>query len=61
MKLSQRLRDYGLYLRGSTQLDPAEIDRALADWCASKTAAEVVEILEAERVPEAIEIKGRDP
>ena len=26
MKLSQRLRDYGLYLRGSTQLDPAEIE-----------------------------------
>jgi crotonobetainyl-CoA:carnitine CoA-transferase CaiB-like acyl-CoA transferase len=28
-----------------------EIDKALAEWCASKTAAEVVEILEAERVP----------
>jgi crotonobetainyl-CoA:carnitine CoA-transferase CaiB-like acyl-CoA transferase len=27
------------------------IDRALADWCASKPAAEIIEILEAERVP----------
>jgi len=29
----------------------ARIDKALADWCASRDAREVVEILEAERVP----------
>ena len=29
----------------------AELDKALADWCASKPASEIVDILEAERVP----------
>ena len=29
----------------------AQIDRALAEWCASKPAEEIVDILEAQRVP----------
>lgn len=41
------------------------IDKALADWCAKHTAAEVVEILEAERVPVGlvynVEDQMRDP
>ncbi|TXS89490.1 CoA transferase [Parahaliea maris] len=41
------------------------IDKALADWCAAHTAAEVVEILEAERVPVGlvynVEDQMRDP
>lgn len=42
-----------------------EIERALADWCAGRTAVEVVDILEAERVPVGlvynVEDQLRDP
>ncbi|WP_116367320.1 CaiB/BaiF CoA transferase family protein [Parahaliea mediterranea] len=41
------------------------IDKALADWCAGRTAAEVVEVLEAQRVPVGlvynVEDQMRDP
>lgn len=35
---------------GRVEHEPA-IDKALADWCASKPASEIIEILEGERVP----------